>query len=245
MIETRRSPAPLFGLVHGMLDRPTVWDRIAPTLLRHGGVVAPEFSWGPASAPAAHRDDRGTLEFLGTVPPPVIIGHSRGAYEVVSEVVRTESAGAEILVLLGWSNQTPQRGYEVIPEGSAELREMCRDFISARSKVDGSPLSAARRDWLAEYAMRRLEAWDRNVFVAPSHLSTLDRPTLLISGENDHTLTVAEVEELQRLLPDAEVAIIADSGHWPMLEKPDAVTDAITDFLGRRAAFRPALTTSC
>lgn len=36
--------------------------------------------------------------------------------------------------------------------------------------------------------------------------------------------------------PGAEVVVLDDSGHWPMIDDPDAVERAVTGFLRRHVA---------
>lgn len=219
--------------MHGFLDRPSVWDKFLPLLGDLYHPVAPEFSWSSSSsAPATSVEPLSAK--LGEEFPGLIIAHSRGAYEVVREIVDQKRNDVALLVLVGWSNQARDRTAEIMPNSSALLLEMCRSFISDRMRVDGMVFSATKRDWLARYAMQRFESWDRNVWVDPISLTSVEIPTLLVFGENDKTMTLEEVRRLADVLPDAEVAVIRDSAHWPMLEQPQALADAVLDFATRR-----------
>ncbi len=55
-------------------------------------------------------------------------------------------------------------------------------------------------------------------------------PTLVLVGEGDAAF-LASSEELLRGIPDARVAMIANAGHQPQLENPDAWLDAIRTHL--------------
>ena len=55
-------------------------------------------------------------------------------------------------------------------------------------------------------------------------------PTLVIWGENDGIVTPEYGRKLCRSLPDARFEPIPQAGHYPQLEQPDRVADAIERF---------------
>jgi 2-succinyl-6-hydroxy-2,4-cyclohexadiene-1-carboxylate synthase len=74
-----------------------------------------------------------------------------------------------------------------------------------------------------------------------AELARVTVPVLLVAGELDSAF-VASSRELARLLPRAEVCDIADAGHAPHLERPDAVLRVVRDFLRRTTAgSRPSI----
>ena len=58
-------------------------------------------------------------------------------------------------------------------------------------------------------------------------------PTLVIVGADDIMTPVRYAEYLGRELPDAEVVVIPNSGHFVTLEQPEAVNAAVARFLER------------
>jgi 2-succinyl-6-hydroxy-2,4-cyclohexadiene-1-carboxylate synthase len=63
-----------------------------------------------------------------------------------------------------------------------------------------------------------------------SHLSALGMPALLVAGALD-TKYVAIGQELERLLPNARLAIIPDAGHAVHLERPVELAAVVMEFL--------------
>jgi 2-succinyl-6-hydroxy-2,4-cyclohexadiene-1-carboxylate synthase len=63
--------------------------------------------------------------------------------------------------------------------------------------------------------------WDR--------LPQLDLPVLLLAGARDHKY-VAAGERMASLLPNGVFAAVADAGHAPQLEQPEAVAEQIDSF---------------
>jgi pimeloyl-ACP methyl ester carboxylesterase len=55
-------------------------------------------------------------------------------------------------------------------------------------------------------------------------------PTLVLWGENDGIVQRDYGEKLCRALPDCRFATIHQAGHYPQIERPDEVVDAIEDF---------------
>ena len=62
-----------------------------------------------------------------------------------------------------------------------------------------------------------------------------DRPVLIVRGALSNLLSQATFVEMKRRLPDAETVTVADTGHAPTLDEPEAV-EAIERLLKRVAA---------
>jgi pimeloyl-ACP methyl ester carboxylesterase len=102
---------------------------------------------------------------------------------------------------------------------AAEVERMYRDF-DAGTKRAVLKLYRATPD-IAAHTPR----WRRA-------LSRLDIPVLAIWGRHDPYIPV-EVAYMQReTFPRAPVHILERSGHWPMLDDPDAVARLLMPFLG-------------
>ncbi len=66
---------------------------------------------------------------------------------------------------------------------------------------------------------------------AYKRLGELSNPVLLIWGENDQTLPIAQSRTILELVPQADFRRIADTGHIPHYEKPDRVNPLLLGFL--------------
>ncbi len=60
-------------------------------------------------------------------------------------------------------------------------------------------------------------------------------PTLLVWGEKDMLVPVADAEEFERLIPRARKVVLADTGHAPMLERPAPFNRELLAFLAEPA----------
>ncbi|RVT84506.1 alpha/beta fold hydrolase [Rhodobacteraceae bacterium CCMM004] len=105
------------------------------------------------------------------------------------------------------------------------------------------PLRAPLRDCLAEMArglgegtyLRQARAMQRR----PDQQRTLRQarlPALVLGGAADTICRPQRLDFLAGLMPNAQLEIVAGAGHVPMLERPDAVTDALRAWLARTPA---------
>lgn len=63
-------------------------------------------------------------------------------------------------------------------------------------------------------------------------LGRINCPTLILHGSEDFIVAAAP-ELLHQLIPNAELVIIADSGHYPFIEQPAEFTAAVRRFVTR------------
>jgi pimeloyl-ACP methyl ester carboxylesterase len=93
------------------------------------------------------------------------------------------------------------------------------DLVAHEAGGPGMPGFVLAMDALLSYDFR-----DR--------LPEISCPTLIVHGEDDMLVPVADAWEFRRLIPDSKLRILADTGHVPMLERPQTFNELIADFLG-------------
>lgn len=62
-------------------------------------------------------------------------------------------------------------------------------------------------------------------------LNEIGQPVLIIWGRQDNIIPVEQGYELDQVLPDSRLVVLDDCGHLTFLENPDAVLQAVQDFL--------------
>ena len=65
-------------------------------------------------------------------------------------------------------------------------------------------------------------------------------PVLAIRGAHSDVFTAASAQKLKQILPDCEVATIADAGHFIPMGKPEACAGVIVDFIHRKLSRQTA-----
>lgn len=67
-------------------------------------------------------------------------------------------------------------------------------------------------------------------------LKKLPIPLLIIWGEEDRVIPVAQAHQAARYLTNSQVHIIPQCGHWPQMEKPREFNARVLDFLANSTA---------
>jgi pimeloyl-ACP methyl ester carboxylesterase len=62
-------------------------------------------------------------------------------------------------------------------------------------------------------------------------LPDIRQPALIVWGEKDSIIPVKDAHEFERLIPDSRKAVMTDTGHIPMAERPAAFNDLMMEFL--------------
>jgi pimeloyl-ACP methyl ester carboxylesterase len=63
------------------------------------------------------------------------------------------------------------------------------------------------------------------------YLREIRQPTLILAGDDDRAIPLANAKVLERLLPDARLHVVKDGGHAFLLDEPESVAPMILDFL--------------
>ncbi len=69
---------------------------------------------------------------------------------------------------------------------------------------------------------------------------TITQPVLLLWGEDDTVTTLEVGQRLHTQLPNAELVVFGDCGHFPMIEAYYPSTRALAEFLGEEARLEAA-----
>ena len=62
-------------------------------------------------------------------------------------------------------------------------------------------------------------------------LPDIEHPTLIVWGRNDRIVPVAGAYEYERLIPSSRKVIFEDTGHVPMIERPQRFNRLLDEFL--------------
>ena len=72
-----------------------------------------------------------------------------------------------------------------------------------------------------------------NAIQLPPEALRIDRPTLVIWGQQDHALLPCLTDGLEDFIPDLTLVPLPEASHWVVHEAPQRVKQAISDFLAR------------
>lgn len=164
------------------------------------------------------------LQKLG-IERPVLIGHSDGA-----TIALIHAAAHPVTACVAMAPHVMVEDVSV------------QSIAAAREAYTNTPL----RERLARYHDDvDVAFWQWNdVWLSPAfrdfdireECRTITAPLLAIQGLDDQYGTLAQIHDLQRAVPHAELRELPDCGHSPHKDQPEVVNAAIADFLQRHAA---------
>ena len=252
---------PTFILLHGFGASLFSWHEVTEPLSEFGTVIAydrPAFGlterpleWEGESpyGPQAQVDIViGLIDELGVVKAS-LVGNSAGG-TVSMQVALQYPERVEALILVdaavyagggapSWSRpilKTPQMNH-VGPLIARQLQAQGVQFI----KTAWHDPSKITQDIFEGYQKPlQIENWDKALWqltVASEESGLVERlteitiPTLVITGDDDRIVPTEQSLRLADELPNAELKVIAQSGHLPHEEKPVEFMQAVTEFL--------------
>ena len=249
--------APAMVLIHGFASSTLVWSNVFLKLAAAGyRVIAVDMlGYGYSAKP---RKGEYTiagqakllvrlLDHLG-IPRAIFVGSSYGG-AVAATCALDYPDRLEKLILVGAVNNnrplefTLMRlfGSRVLGDVVSPLLIGSRRLLRRRMKgvydrhswvlderrVDARhlPLRAAGTQ---RAIIRTVRGWDAERISRDAHL--IKHPTLLLWGENDLEIPLADGERLNGEIPGSRLIVFLDCGHIPHEEYPEAFTNVVTDF---------------
>jgi 2-hydroxy-6-oxonona-2,4-dienedioate hydrolase len=250
-------------LLHGLGASAERWSRVIPTLSTDYRVIAPDIiGFDYSDKPAVEYTMDFFIEFLRSfldnlgISKASIIGSSLGGH-IASEFAIRFNHMVEKLVLVSpagmMRKSSPaldryimaalypeyQRVYETFREmvydPNAINQEILMDFVNRMSLPN------------AKYAFMSTLLGIRYALGLTGRLSNITAPTLLVWGENDTTIPLAECANQYSGIPNMEeLVVMKKCRHIPPIEKPATFNRIVLRFLTRTSLIpaRPLLSKS-
>lgn len=180
--------------------------------------------------------------------PVIVIGHSYGGF-IAQEMAITHPDAVRALVLLTTTPGQLGEGEEPAPAGPPMPEEFAALLASMPETDDdyARAMHALAPAYLHRFAADDLRALlDGTIFRAAAvrrgfeelatwssvdRLATVSVPTLLVAGRHDAFTAWPQAERIAAKLPDAEVVVFEESGHFPWLDEPEVFFPAVTGWL--------------
>jgi pimeloyl-ACP methyl ester carboxylesterase len=249
--------APPVVFIHGLGGCWQNWLENIPRVAQERRVIAPdlpgfggsEMPLGQISIPGYGRFLDGLLDRLG-LGEVVVVGNSMGGFigaEVaiqrpsrVERLVLVSAAGLSITNVRRRPVQTWGRAAAALGAyGAAHLRPMIvrpRLRHAALGYVVRHPtrlspdlcweiMSGAGRPGFID-ALNALLDYDFR-----DRLGEIRVPTFIVWGNEDMLVPVEDASEFERLIPNSRKVIFEDTGHVPMLERPETFNSLLMEFL--------------
>lgn len=239
-------------LLHGFTGSGRDWDGVVGPLSATREVITVDHRGHGGSTntgdAATYAFDQLVADFAGVADELGLerfdlLGHSMGGI-VAMRYALTHPGRLRSLVLMDTgaqasaddgSHQMMRGGFAVAREqGVMAVYELIAPFLGAGEAGD-----AAREGVRRSYEQLDVVAFTtlgEELLVHGSvlpQLATLDVPTTVVVGEDDHGLRPA-ADDLAATIPGAVLEVIAGAAHSPQAEQPEAWLRVVEDHLGRR-----------
>ncbi|MDO8981485.1 MAG: alpha/beta fold hydrolase [Afipia sp.] len=223
-------------LVPGLACSPRIYNPQVPALWRQGPVVLANHARGGDMAAIARR-------ILAEAPLRfALAGHSMGGY-IILEMYRQAPERIARLALLntsarpetpeaserrrGWITEVKKGGYRTVVDhlfSNFVHPALARDERLHRIVLDmADDVGPDAFVWQLEAIMTRADS-------RPT-LATIKCPTLVLTCDTDNMVPNEMSVEMANGIPGAKLVTVPDCGHLPQLEKPQAMTEALLDWL--------------
>jgi len=245
-------------LLHGNPGSAADWEAVIPQIAEFGRVVAFDLpGFGNADKPDFLDYSAGTYaSFIGAVIGQLgitrahLVMHDLGGTGLVWAAATPRAVGSLTLidtgVLLDFRWHWTAAMYRAPLIGGLMIRTTTRRAFRAtlryyNRRARPLPEQAIERIW-RDYEPATRRAAQRFYRSTPPEalgllrepLRALDPPTLVIWGLEDPAVPVVQAERQRETFPHAEVHVLEESGHWPMLDDPDRFSAALLPFLRRQ-----------
>jgi pimeloyl-ACP methyl ester carboxylesterase len=251
--------APALLLIHGFASSTLVWSKVFLPLAEAGfRVIAVDmlgygYSGKPRNGEYTIAGQTkiliGLLDRLG-IKRATLVGSSYGGAVAVTCALDHQQR-VDRLVLIGAVNNNRPLNYKLMRIfgspvfgdvvsplllGSRSLlrRRMKRVYdrhawVLDERRVDARhlPLRAAGTQ---RAIIRTVRCWDAERISRDAHL--IRQPVLLLWGENDREIPLADGERLHEEIPGSRLIVFLNCGHIPHEEYPEAFTKVVADFCG-------------
>ena len=225
-------------LIPGLAGSPRIYAPVMSAIWRFGPVMV-----------ASHfRDDNMDAiarRILAEAPPRfVLAGHSMGGY-IAFEIMRQAPDRIMKLALINTQarpdtpNATARRRDQIARAQTGEyhmvLDELFPGFVHPSRRDDASlrQLVHEMGDDIGADAFVRQQNAIIGRADSRSTLARINCPTLVLTGDEDNTISNSLSVEMADSIRAAKLRILPDCGHLPQVEQPQATAEAIVEWLRR------------
>lgn len=223
-------------LIPGLASSPRIYAPVIPALWRFGPVTVANHIRDDNTAVIARR-------ILAEAPPRfALAGHSMGGY-IAFEIMRQAPQRVAKLALINTQARpdTPEaiarrRGQIGRAQGGeyhAVLDDLFPGLVHPSRREDGALRKLIHDmgdDIGADAFVRQQTAIMSRPDSRPT-LAVISCPTLVLTGDEDNTIPNSLSNEMAGGIHGAKLVILANCGHLPQPERPEATADALVEWL--------------
>jgi pimeloyl-ACP methyl ester carboxylesterase len=241
-------------LVHGSGPGVTAyanWRLVMPALAEDFHVVAPDMAGFGYSARPDGADygldlwagqTLGLMDTLG-IERTDLVGNSFGGAiglrlaarypDRIGRLVLMGSMGVEFGITEGlervWGYEPSFENMRQVLDVFAHSRTLVNDEL-AQVRYEASVQPGFQEAFSAMFPAPR-QRWVTAMATPEAELRSVAHRTLVVHGREDRVIPVSNSYRLEELLPNADLAVFGNCGHWSMIERTADFTRTVRDFL--------------
>ncbi|KRW61087.1 alpha/beta fold hydrolase [Pseudomonas sp. TTU2014-080ASC] len=246
-------------LIHGSGPGVTAWANwrgVIPTLSQRARIIAPDMlGFGYTSCPSEWKLDPATwvqslvglLDALN-IERVSIVGNSFGG-AIALAFAKAHPQRVQRLVLMGaaglsfpltdglnkvWGYQPSLEAMRELMEVFAYDHSIINDDL-VRMRYEASIRDDVQTRFAQLFPAPRQQGVEM-LALAEDDLRALPHQTLLIHGRDDKVIPLELSERMLRLIPHAQLHAFGECGHWVQIEKAQAFTRLLVEFLIEQGA---------
>lgn len=259
--EAGPATAPPLILLHGFCSSTLVWSKVFLGFAEAGfRVIAPDllgfgYSGKPRNGEYTIRGQaRRIIRLLDhlKIEKAIIVGSSYGG-AVAATCALDYPVRVERLVLVGTVNNNQPLQFKMMRVFSSRIvgdlisplllgsrrllrKRMKRVYDRHEWVLDEGRVEARHRPLRAAAThraiIRTVRHWDADRISRDAHL--ISQPTLLLWGDNDPEIPLADAERLHDEIPDSRLVVFRECGHLPHEEYPKEFVEVVATFSAER-----------
>lgn len=245
---------PALLLLHGSGPGVTAlanWQGVAPILAENFRVVMPDLvGFGQTREPKDHSytfmdcwvEQISALIQALDLKSVCIVGNSFGGAvalavaashpHLVSKLVLMGAVGVKFEITQAldtiWGYQPSVQAMKQLLDVMAYDRSRISDAL-AEQRYQASLADGVQQRYERLFPEPRQNCIDQ-IALAPEVLSELRQPTLLIHGREDRVIPLAVSQRLNELIPNSQLQIIEQCGHWTQIEQAGRFVSLVKEF---------------
>jgi pimeloyl-ACP methyl ester carboxylesterase len=239
-------------MIHGLGGTSNVWTAVLPALARHRR-VRPDLPGsgrshrveGPLSIARFVEAMQNVCASLG-LERVHVAAHSLGTVVALHLAVVAPRL-VRSLALFGPLASPPdaarsplrERGARARRDGEAGMQAIADTLLATSVSAETRARRPVTVAVIRELLMRQCpDGYARTcealADAQPADVTTITRPTLLVTGDEDAVAPAQAVRQLGERIPGARVEVLARCGHWTPLEKAAECDDLLRRFYAQR-----------
>ena len=234
-------------LIHGLGASAERWLGVIPTFSRHYRVIVPDLvGFGCSDKPSIDYTPEMFIDFLDKfflatdASNSIVVGSSLGG-QLAADFASTHGSHIQKLILVSPAGMMKHTTPALDAYIMAALFPNMKNARAAFALMEGSGRkvnSAITRGFVARMKMPNAKLAFMSTLLGLKNSETIDKklpkiiaPTLLVWGLNDPVIPIKYADIFASTIPDCRFHTMNDCGHTPYVQKPDAFSSIVLDFL--------------